>query len=137
MYLTSQHTPDRLPDSRPEIYTRSVGTSNGSALPMLRYPDTDEPPALAEDCERCPALVACHNRISWEVGPQDTSVGVGGSRAGGLPDGGTGQSTREGFLDLVLDRIGCPVRGLIRSFVTLYRHGETNCVYHAPTDRYL
>ncbi len=43
---------------------------------MAHYPDTDERLALAENCERCPDLVACRNRISWGVGPRDASVVV-------------------------------------------------------------
>jgi uracil-DNA glycosylase family 4 len=54
---------------------------------VAHYPDTDERLALAENCERCPDLVACRNRISWGVGPRDASVVVVGEAPGaGTPD---------------------------------------------------
>lgn len=51
------------------------------------YPDPDERLVLEPDCERCPALVDCRERIAWGVGPRDAAVMVVGEAPGaGDPD---------------------------------------------------
>lgn len=51
------------------------------------FPDTEERLVLEPDCERCPALVDCRERISWGVGPRDAAVMVVGEAPGtGDPD---------------------------------------------------
>lgn len=52
-----------------------------------QFPDADETLVTERDCTRCPALVACRNRISWGVGPADATVLVVGEAPGaGNPD---------------------------------------------------
>jgi len=54
---------------------------------MPSYPGPDERLALRGDCKRCPALVACRNRISWGNGPRDATLLVVGEAPGaGDPD---------------------------------------------------
>ena len=67
---------------------------------MSRYPDTSERLVLAQTCECCPDLVACHNPISWGVGLRDVSAVVVGEAIGA--------GTRDGSLGLVLDPVECP-----------------------------
>jgi DNA polymerase len=51
------------------------------------FPDPDERLPLAEDCRRCPALVAARERICWGVCPRDAAlVVVGEAPAAGTPD---------------------------------------------------
>ncbi|WP_435348138.1 uracil-DNA glycosylase [Haloarchaeobius sp. HRN-SO-5] len=42
------------------------------------FPDADDRLVLEPDCERCPALVDCRERISWGNGPTDADVVVVG-----------------------------------------------------------
>ncbi len=52
---------------------------------MARFPDS--PNKLAEDCQRCPALVEHRECISWGNGPRDASIVVVGEAPGaGEPD---------------------------------------------------
>ena len=44
----------------------------------LEFPDPDLQNSLAEDCRKCPALVAARERICWGVGPREASVLVVG-----------------------------------------------------------
>ncbi|MFD1513285.1 uracil-DNA glycosylase [Halomarina rubra] len=54
---------------------------------MPTFPDADQRLPLAEDCRRCPALVAARNRICWGAGPRDAAlVVVGEAPAAGSPD---------------------------------------------------
>ena len=51
------------------------------------YPDPDSALVLEPDCERCPALADCRNRIAWGNGPADADVLVVGEAPGaGVPD---------------------------------------------------
>lgn len=51
------------------------------------FPDAADRLVLEPDCERCPALVGCRERISWGVGPHDADVMVVGEAPGaGDPD---------------------------------------------------
>ncbi|MEF8786975.1 MAG: uracil-DNA glycosylase family protein [Haloarculaceae archaeon] len=47
---------------------------------MARFPDS--PNQLAEDCQRCPALVEHRECISWGNGPRDASIVVVGEAPG-------------------------------------------------------
>ena len=52
------------------------------------YPDPDSALVLEPDCERCPELAECRNRIAWGNGPQNADVLVVGEAPGaGVPDG--------------------------------------------------
>jgi uracil-DNA glycosylase family 4 len=58
--------------------------------PDPEYPDPDSALVLEPDCERCPALADCRNRIAWGNGPDDADVLVVGEAPGaGVPDAGT------------------------------------------------
>lgn len=46
------------------------------------FPDPDSALVLEPDCERCPALVDCRNRIAWGNGPLDADVLVVGEAPG-------------------------------------------------------
>jgi len=51
------------------------------------FPDPDSALAVEPDCERCPALVECRNRIAWGNGPEDADVVVVGEAPGaGTPE---------------------------------------------------
>ncbi|WP_049980658.1 uracil-DNA glycosylase [Halolamina rubra] len=51
------------------------------------FPDPDSALAIEPDCERCPALAECRNRIAWGNGPADADVLVVGEAPGaGVPD---------------------------------------------------
>jgi len=54
---------------------------------MAQYPDPEMRNPLAEDCQRCPALVESRECISWGNGPLDAEVLVIGEAPGyGDPD---------------------------------------------------
>ena len=51
------------------------------------FPDPDTALIIEPDCERCPALADCRNRIAWGNGPLDADVLVVGEAPGaGNPD---------------------------------------------------
>ena len=51
------------------------------------FPEPDSALVLEPNCERCPALVDCRNRIAWGNGPEDADVLVVGEAPGaGVPD---------------------------------------------------
>ncbi|MFW5935543.1 MAG: uracil-DNA glycosylase [Halolamina sp.] len=51
------------------------------------FPDSDSALAIEPDCERCPALAECRNRIAWGNGPAAADVLVVGEAPGaGVPD---------------------------------------------------
>src|SRR6056297_2487696 len=54
---------------------------------MPSFPDPDSRRALADDCQRCPALVDARECIAWGNGPLSADlVVVGEAPAGGDPD---------------------------------------------------
>jgi uracil-DNA glycosylase len=56
-------------------------------VPDSLFPDRDTRLALEPGCDRCPALVACRNRIAWGVGPGNADLVVVGEAPGaGDPD---------------------------------------------------
>ncbi|GAB7094658.1 hypothetical protein JCM30237_18110 [Halolamina litorea] len=56
------------------------------------FPDPDSALVLEPNCERCPALVECRNRIAWGNGPSDADVLVVGEAPGaGTPDAESGE----------------------------------------------
>lgn len=46
------------------------------------FPDPDSALVVEPDCERCPALAECRNRIAWGNGPLDAAVMVVGEAPG-------------------------------------------------------
>ncbi len=54
---------------------------------MPAVPDPEDRLVLEPDCERCPALADCRDRIAWGNGPRDADVlVVGEAPAAGDPD---------------------------------------------------
>ncbi len=63
------------------------GTDGAGDATDPAYPDPDSALVLEPDCERCPALADCRNRIAWGNGPEDADVLVVGEAPGaGVPD---------------------------------------------------
>ena len=57
-----------------------AGAPRESAFPTTRN-------VIEPDCNRCPALAACRERISWGTGPLDATIVVVGEAPGyGIPD---------------------------------------------------
>lgn len=50
--------------------------------PDPEFPDSDSALVVEPDCERCPALAECRNRIAWGNGPLDAEVMVVGEAPG-------------------------------------------------------
>jgi len=51
------------------------------------FPDSDSALVVEPNCERCPALTECRNRIAWGNGPADADVLVVGEAPGaGAPE---------------------------------------------------
>ena len=92
----------------------------GRVLPPMAEPDPVHPTPvernpLAEDCRRCPELVACRTRISWGVGPLDASLVVVGEAPGaGDPDREAWQGGNHSGMAYTAAKSGRKVRSLVR-----------------------
>jgi DNA polymerase len=78
------------------------------------FPDPDLRNPLAEDCRKCPALVAARERICWGVGPREASVlVVGEAPAAGEPDVERWQGGNWTGMAYTGRRSGRKIRGVI------------------------
>ncbi|WP_049890210.1 uracil-DNA glycosylase [Natronorubrum sulfidifaciens] len=63
----------------------AAGASDGDSTRAPAFPTTRN--VIEPDCDRCPALAACRERISWGTGPLEATVVVVGEAPGyGTPD---------------------------------------------------
>ncbi|PSP72255.1 uracil-DNA glycosylase [Halobacteriales archaeon QS_3_64_16] len=83
-------------------------------MPDPEFPDPNLRNSLAEDCRKCPALVAARERICWGVGPREASVlVVGEAPAAGDPEAGRWQGGNWTGMAYTGRRSGRKIRGMI------------------------
>ncbi|AQL42516.1 uracil-DNA glycosylase [Halorientalis sp. IM1011] len=103
---------------------------------MPEFPDADERNPLAEDCQRCPALVDGRECISWGNGPRSADLVVVGEAPGyGDPDADRWQGGNWTGMAYTSRHSGRRIRGLLAE--AGYGHEDcyvTNAVKCFPPD---
>ena len=102
----------------------------------MAFPDPTDRNRLAEDCQRCPALVESRTRISWGVGSLDASLVVVGEAPGaGTPEADRWRGGNHTGMAYTARHSGRRIRRLFESLGydsdTLY---FTNAVKCFPSD---